>query len=303
MTRRSTIRIAACALALLAPAGAARAQTALTIDNFGPGGQRELESLDLATGELTPIGPFTLPPDLFGVQAITFLRTGELVGVDDLCGVLLQIDPATGQTTVVASLGIQHPQQLRTVGLAADACGGLWLTCEETGAPFGSFLYRIDPATGAAELRGTLPEPIGGLAAAGGLLYGLQFQFFPGARLLSLDPQTLEMSEVAVVEDLFAWATYALDVGPGGELIALGRFVPLFPTPTPEMVVGLNLAGEVTSPPVALEADEVQGLAVAPPAGECLAGAVAIPAVSSLGLAALAVILAAAGAAVLLRRS
>lgn len=302
MTPRSTIRIAAGALALLVPA-AAGAQTALTIDNSAGGGQRELESLDLATGELTPIGQFTLPPDLFGVGAIALLRTGELVGVDDLCGVLLQIDPSTGETTVVSSLGIQHPQQLATTGLAADACGVLWLVCDETGSPFDSYLYRIDAATGAAEPGGPLPEPIDGLAAAGGLLYALQFQAFLGTRLLSIDPLTLALAEIAVVEELSFWTTYALDFAPGGELVALGRFVPLFPTVTPQTVVGLSLAGEITSPPVNLEFDEVRGLAVAPPADECLAGALAIPAASPVGLAALALLLAAAGAGVLLRRS
>ena len=292
----STIRTTAYLLLLAMTAPAARAQTsALTVEQDG---ERTLRILDLATGALTTIGPIELPPGQFGPTAITYLPSGELVGVSSSCETLVSIDPETAVTTVIGDLGADPmPPLSNNVGLAADACGRLWMVC-------GLALYQVDVATGQAVLRGPLPVYILGLAAAGGLLYGFDSIAYPdNPHLMSLDPATLDLTTVAEVEGLVAWVTYSLDIDDAGELVTLGKVFPPIPIILPQETVHVSLSGEIVSPRVEVLYDgTVRGLALGPPAGECLGGALPIPTASGSGLAFLAVLIAAAGAILVSRR-
>lgn len=302
-TTLSTIRTATCAAALLLIATVARAQTsALTVHNDVTPPESVLQSLDLTTGDLAPIGVLG-PTD--PVWDLALLPSGELVGVDRDCGLFVGIDPLTGDAAVVGDLGIDHPEPIFVSDLAADACGRLWMICATVGAPpeRDYFLYRIDTATGAAEPYGLLPEQVPGLAAAGEMLYGFDAAFGNVHRILTLDPVTMTVTEIAEVDDLLGWASAAIDFDDQGDLVSLGEFFSPTPPPGPQAIVRIRLSGEVTSSPVSLgPAMRVNGLAVTPPAGECLAP-LAIPTASAGGLAALVILLGAAGSILVLRRS
>lgn len=284
---------AAVTLAVLASgAPPAAAQTsALTAINYGP--ERGLHRIDLVTGELTPVGPLGLPAGR--MDALAFLPSGELMAVD-IAGDLLRIDPVTGQGTVIGSLGLE-PLFGFYLDLAADACGWLWMTALP-GPKYESYaLYRIDPATGAAELRGTLPMPVEQLAARGNQLYGLVNNPGENPRIVEVDPELLTLTEIAELDGLSDASTYALDFDSGGDLLGLAfGFVPI-PVPPPTFVFRTDLAGNLEPfVPLGSFSYPLQGLAVARPAGACSGGApFAIPALSPVGLLVLVGGLAAAG--------
>jgi hypothetical protein len=283
-------------MAVVAPAVAQPAGVTITHEAEGP----VLQRVDLETGELDPIGPLGLPGRV--IVAVAFLPSGELVGVDSAQDELVRIDPESGQGTVVGALGVDWNLEDNPADLAADACGRLWMIRPALDQ-LSSELYRLDPLTGAAESHGTFSPAVFGLAAAGETLYGIAELGVEDPRLVSLDPLTSTVVEVAVIEGLSFFRTRSLDFRGDLELVDYGwRFAPV-PVPPLQTTVRFDLTGEVghvithPSDPARL------GLAVAPPPGQCVGGSpLPIPTASPLGLAALALGLAAAGALTLARR-
>jgi len=298
VNKPSSTLIAVCALPLLLVAAAAAAQTTgLTIRHFEGGA--ELYSLDLATADLTPIGPLGLPGGQ--VEALAFLPSGALVAVEGAAGELHGVDPATGEATLIGGLGIGPVD----VGdLTADACGRLWMVTEAPPEGGGtSELYTIDPATGAAELRGVLPSPVHGLAAAGEAVFTvLENHFVEAPRIVRLDPETLALTDVGALDDFSGLLTLTLDFDDEGALVDLGVIIVPITAPPFPIIIRSDLGGGIVSTvshPIILTT-----LAASPPPGFCgVPPPQAIPAVSAGGMAALAILLAAGGAILVGRRA
>lgn len=300
--RTPTVRtiVSAVVYLILTAAAAAAQTTALTL-GFETGAP-VLESLDYSTGELTSIGPLGFP-DLHSV-ALAFLPSGDLVAVAGSSRELLHVDPTTGQATVIGPLGIDP---VVFPDLAADACGRLWMLAfpPQSGGAGEPLLFQIDPTTGAAEPRGALSLPTAGIAANGERLYSfLENSSTHGvARILRVDPETLELVEVAEVPDdlIESFLTFALDFDRQVDLIDLGLLRPGHTAPPSPSVRRMSLSGELeleASPAVFRTA-----LAIAPPAGACFGGAaLPIPAVSRGGLFVLALLVALGGAVLVSRR-
>lgn len=301
-TLSSTIRTTASTVAFLVlTATVAGAQTTALTIGFETGAP-VLESLDYSTGELTPIGPLGLP-DLHSV-ALAFLPSGDLVAVAGSAGELLSVDPATGQATVIGPLGIDP---VGFPDLAADACGRLWMLAfpPENGGAGEPLLFQIDPTTGAAEPKGTLPLPTAGIAANGEQLYSLLEEHPTEGvkRILLIDPETLALVEVTEVPHILvgSFVTFALDFDHQADLIDLGVFVPGITAPPWPSVRRMSLSGELELE--ASPADFRRALAIAPPGGACFGGtALPIPAVSRSGLFVLALFIALGGAVLVWRR-
>jgi hypothetical protein len=159
-----------------------------------------LLAIDLEAGAI--VGTVQLAGDMqqngrgFGVAP-----DGTLWG--NFAGTLAQIDPATG------ALSHQVTQQLGTRGEALETCAGqLYMTSRETGTPRGEKLYAVDPATGAAALRGmigTVAIDIDTLACAGDALLGLDTDPAIGKTLYRIATATGSSSvaaELAVIGDV-----------------------------------------------------------------------------------------------------
>jgi hypothetical protein len=290
--------------ALLAlSAAAAGAQTFPVTTTFDALLETTFHEVDLATGELTPVGPLGLGES--SILAIAWTPSGELLAVDDLARELLSIDPATGQGTVIGSLGIEQQPGDFLIDLAADACGRLWLAVVSPEDEY--LLYQVDPDTGAAELRGVLSAPVSGLAAHGETLYALS-RLEDQWRIARIDPESATVTPVADIEGLHEFFYISgLDFDDSGDLIALGGVViPIPVPPLPPVITRFDLGGgytfgEPVEPPPGLAPP--YGLAVTTPPGACPEGSpLPVPAASPLGLVTLAAGLGAAGALVLTLR-
>jgi len=186
-----------------------------------------LYSINLSTGATTPIGPtfsffitgLSFGPDgrLYGVDAftdqlvtintthgtaavvgnldvdvnfggLTFDLQGRLFFADE-GGLFLQINPATGQATLLGNTG------QRITSLATSPSGVLY------GFDNNDNLYTINPANGAAMLVGSLGFDVngGGLDfAPNGTLYGVSALFTPS--LFTVNPQTGQATIISPLE-------------------------------------------------------------------------------------------------------
>lgn len=126
-----------------------------------------LNSLNLVTGELTPVGDIG-----FRVTALAFSKTGVLFGVDPELDVLVRIDPSKGVGMAVGPLGIDIGDR-RGSDLTFDDDDLLWMMAAEEGV---TGLYQIDQHTGFAEWSAPVEAPFGrALAAEGDRLYAANF--------------------------------------------------------------------------------------------------------------------------------
>jgi hypothetical protein len=103
----------------------------------------QLGSLDLGTGNFTPIGDAYA--DLYA--GLGNLADGTLVAVNYANSVLVRIDPTTGAATPIGPTGI------------AVAVSASLLTGEQFAIDDQNQLFQIDPATGAAKLVGPTGIP------------------------------------------------------------------------------------------------------------------------------------------------
>jgi hypothetical protein len=292
----SLVLVAATATALPGPS------SALTVIH-APTGDPVLTRVDLETGDLTAIGPLGMPDRV--LDGLAFLPSGQLTAVDRVAGVLVLIDPTTGQGTLIGSLGVTFDLFTR-LDLAASACGDLYLLTSPNETE--SELWRIDPATGAAESLGAMEERLLGLAALGEDLYGLVVPAsFEDLRIVRLDPATQSVTEIATVDGLAAFEPSTLDFYSESELISMGfAFGPPLPGPPALIVHRFDLDGDLGPPlPLLFGTGGIAplGLAAGPPPGRCPSGSpLPIPAASPFGLVVLALILAAGGAVISARR-
>lgn len=259
-----------------------------------------LLQIDMATGEVTEIGPYASE---IGINSLAFGPDGMLYGVgSNLAGGahLVAIDPATGAATVVVKLMLSDPSSFFEA-MTADACGRLWAQ-GLLGMPGGGLresIIAIDPTTGEVEEVVSNPLPSGprGLAASGETLFTVLYGV-----LSVLDPATGEITPIAgsSVPNL------DLDFAADGFLWGVSGASPVpIPIPVPTSGHTFRVDPQTGDVEVVSENDRVMngGAAIGPPPGVCGSGPpLAIPAVSPLGLAALAILLAASGMAVARRR-
>jgi hypothetical protein len=276
-------RLGTIVLALSLAAPAAADPVAWTIVHGGIDGW-QLAVLDLETGEAVEIGGLEIPDLVAGRLALD--PSGTLYTIDWIQTRLLSVDTATGAATVVGELGIPP---FSISGFTADACGRLWLAGTETGRV--TDLYQVDPATGQATLVTSLDPPIQGLVARGEEILALSTG--PEARVVRIDPATGTTAEVLPLSGFSQIAPTALDRSSEGDLWGFGAvLVPIDPLPSVTFRILPDGSREITH----FGYFHYNGLAISPPAGFCGPGAPpAIPAVSPLGLIALAVALGAAG--------
>jgi hypothetical protein len=248
------------------------------------GGEKGLLRIDLATGELSPIGPFGRP----GAQvwALALAPGGALYGVDNAGSPrLIRIDAATGAAQVVADLDVGEPF-FTVSGLTFDACGRLFATAT-LGVLLGwrDPLLEIDPATGAmTELSPPGSDPgIFSIAARGEELF-----VWTAAGLSWIDPETHLPVPVGPVPDEMGGP---LDFDSEGGLWGYGLWPPgTIPDPPPHVHLIHQIDPETgaTGEPVATLPSIHAGLAIALPAGACVSGApLGVPALSPGGLAVL----------------
>jgi len=285
------VAMTAVVLALLAqPAGAQPV-------GYSPGplssGGIGLLQIDLATGEVTEIGPFG--PGV-GTVALAFSPDRTLYGIGlnlDGDGQLVNIDRVTGAATLVANLTLIDPSNSFD-SLAVDACGRLY-----AGGLMGVFGGGLEQKIVAVDLSiGTVSEiasgPIG-LAARGETLFTVA-----GGVLSMLDPATREITPVGGT----AVPALDLDFGDDGFLWAAhGANPPPVPIPAPPPP-GTTFRIHPTTGQVAEVAEVLHemfgSIAIGPPPGVCgAAGPPQIPVVSARGLGLLAILLAVAGAGIL----
>lgn len=292
----ASIHAAACALLILAapaarsevpaPAGSPPAVTAWEIHETAAG--LDLFRTDLLTGAAERIGSLGLPEARSGGLALH--PSGTLFAIDRRLGRLLTVNRVTGSAQVVGDLGVDF---MFTRGFTADACGRLWvITQPVTGG--GSTLHEISPTSGAAAPGVPVADGVYGLAAQSESLVAM----VPGSgleqqKLVRIDSTTGQATDLLVLDSPAVFLPVDLDFAPDGDLWGSG--VVDFPIdPLPPGSFRIDPHGEVT--PV-LNFTLHFSFAITPPPGACGGAPVPIPVVSPGGLLALALLLAAAGAA------
>jgi hypothetical protein len=131
-----------------------------------------LYRIDLASHSATEIGAagrYGSQP-IANISGLTATPDGTLYAVSGGLKVLVRVDPATGGSSVVGSLGLNGGTgqfDALDLGMTTDCDGTLWLVSGTL-----QQLWQVDPATGAATLVGSTGHPISGLVAKGNVLYG-----------------------------------------------------------------------------------------------------------------------------------
>ena len=287
------------ALALLATlsAGAAAlpaaAQAGYSVQSDATGRDGDhLFRIDLATGAATDLGPSGFQD----VESLAFAPTcAVLYAVDDVSDRLLTCDKGTGACTAVGGLGTD----VTDTGLAFGADGNLYMSTDAPKNP--SRLYRLDRATGRATLIGTQGQEVTGLAGTLGNgrcpsgMYGLGGD--GRNNLVCVNLATGQATPIGPLKNV-QLNDGGLDFGSGGVLFGLAD-----QTNQPTRVITVDPAtGEATVVATVQvrgkDAGGFEGLAV--DQGVCVvtvakAPVIDAPALGPLGLAALALALAAAG--------
>lgn len=280
-------------LSLLLLAGPALAQTGYTLiadEDLYP--LALLYRLDLTSGEGEVVGPLGA-----AAQALAFDAAGTLYAANREDG-LLQLDIASGAATPIGPFGVDLH---RVHGIAFDSRGVLWMLARPDGAPT-TWLYEVDPMSGAASARGPTDRIGSGLAVVGDRLYSTAYQdhdFF----LAEIDP---EIGEVQLIGSATTDDSVPQDLAGDparGDLLSLGApwaSTPGFHTPRsmridPATGAALDLARLPFTVGLLGTYTQLSGLAIPP-----VRGALDIPALGTGGAAILIVLLAIAG--LLIRR-
>ncbi len=113
--------------------------------------QDMLGAFDPATGALTSIGP----TGWAGIQCLAYDNAaGVLYGVDTNTDSLIQLDPKTGNGTLIGTEGSLSPSFGNVRGCAWDSTGGVLWAVNDGSNP-NNVLLSIDTTTGAGTLVGT----------------------------------------------------------------------------------------------------------------------------------------------------
>lgn len=141
------------------------AQTGWSVRSDGNDAQDDfLYSIDLATGEATPIGPTGFED----VESLTFdLGCDTLYGVDDTTDRLLTCDRETGDCNQVGNLGVD----ITDTGLAFIDQIRLFMSTDAPKSP--TNFYQVNRFTGRATRIGNQGQEVTGLAYGPGGLFGL----------------------------------------------------------------------------------------------------------------------------------
>jgi hypothetical protein len=238
-----------------------------------------LYSIDLSGHTAERIGAAGIygTAPLANIEGLTYSPDGQLYAVSDTTlKVLMQINPSTGQATVVGPLGGASglgDQGAGTfgvldLGMAFTCDGKLWLSSGYTGS-----LWEVDPATAAVTKVGNLGVTITGLAASGSTLLGAGSGTSPN--LYAIDTATAAATVVgAYNSDAGPITTASPGVDSAGQLWALLDDVPPLPpihvVPEWSTLVQINATGSMTTiapitGPQSLQFVGIKGLAIAPP--------------------------------------
>lgn len=133
--------------------------------NMGNAAGNQLFTFDLATGAITSAMPLTNGPH--DINGMAWRSDGMLVGTDAALNALVEIDPATGVTTILRSLESLNQAGQSVLGsnggLALVGDAGYFATAGPGAVVKGSHeLYAFDAFTGQTRLVGALPETMTG---------------------------------------------------------------------------------------------------------------------------------------------
>jgi hypothetical protein len=323
MIRLAARTVYACTLVLALPAAGLAGEPApgtLYGSTGNVGGA--LITIDPATGDGTLVGPIN---DLGPVTEIEFRADGVLFGATGAgTSNIITIDPLTGDETLVGQHGIGAVNGLEFVG--GTLYGSYFAPppplSDGNGPPL-SFLVTVDQTDGSLTIIGPITDyfPVRGLAydVAGGTMYGIGGVLLPatnpegvGDVLFTIDLATAATTEIGPTGFFLG----SIEFGPDGTLYGgadgggqLAGGVPGaagWASPGPREAVGGSGAQLVTIDPATGAAAAVgptgfpaiSGLSFAPEGGPSV---LEIPALSWLGLALLALLLAGAGLAAVRR--
>jgi hypothetical protein len=143
----------------------------------------ELLSIDTTTAECTRVAHLTGQ-----LNGLSWIRTGdnsEILAATGFDGSVLRIDPATGMTTKIGSLGNDQKSSGDIVSVASY--GTLITLIGGPGTDGSDQLARIDPATGAATIIGpTKFKQVYGIGFWGNRVFG----FTMAGEFILIDPKT-----------------------------------------------------------------------------------------------------------------
>ena len=179
MARRGTLSWTL-GLILLAGVSPLLAQTAFSVRSDGDDNRDDyLYSIDLATGEATPIGPTGFED----VESLAFDRNCEtLFAVDDVTDRLLTCDITTGDCTQVGNLGVD----IIDTGLAFADDLSLFMSTDAPKNP--TRFFKVSRFTGVATPVGNQGQEVTGLAAGPAGIFGLGGD--GRDNLVRIDPET-----------------------------------------------------------------------------------------------------------------
>jgi hypothetical protein len=167
MVRRGAAHILLLILVLVAGLSPAAAQVGYAVRSDGPSPSQDdiLYSIDLRTGLATKIGSAVGFED---VESLTFSPGCQtLYGVDDETDQLVTCDTTSGTCTSVGPLGVN----ITDTGLAFGADGALYMSTDAPKRPWSFF--QLDPHTGAATRIGDPGQEVTGLAGNRDGIWGL----------------------------------------------------------------------------------------------------------------------------------
>lgn len=263
-----TARRLALACAILLPLGVAAAPIGY-VSSFD-----RLYRVDLGSGQQTLVGDFRLANNdrVFDVEGLAFAPDGVLYGVSDASEVLLRINPATGVSSVVGSLGLAGQGtgagNNLDFGLGFTCDGKLWLAAETA-----SKLWEVNATSGATRAVGAMGAKITGLAGRGQQLFGIGAS--GDERLYRINTSTGAASAIGSgLGNGIRFDDGGLDFDAAGNLWAVFDYRPTEPNRAsdlaridPETGIG-TLTGRSI-------ADDGEGLAIAPPSCAPTGGATA----------------------------
>lgn len=273
-------------------------------------GYDTLYRVTLESGAATAVGRFgtvasgagTVP--ISDVEGLAFSPRGQLYAVSDARDLLVTVDTATGQATVIGSLGLrgQGGNQFDNLdfGLAFTCDGRLWLSSDVSRE-----LWRVDPATGATTLVGKIDQPVSGLASWNGELYGIGV--LDRHNVYRIDTATAQATLVASLGTSFTVYDAGADFDAQGRLwITLDSLAPPEGLPSVyreeltrvDIANGMLDARVITGIGSGINIVQMEALAIAPPScgnGGGIAATAAVPAQSPWALALMALALAGLG--------
>lgn len=190
---RTVIRLwwvfAAAVTGLVLSAQALSAEVGYSISSVGSPGETQLYRVDLATGDATLVGPLGIQP--YTGPSAASSPDGEIFLIDSR-GLLLEIDPQTGEASMVADLPLTQ-----VYGLAVAADGDLRVVAD-------SLLYRVSSTSGMILDTIALAEDVRKLAGNGQQIQAIWFDDDLGELVVGeMDSNTGDLDEGTVLEDIW----------------------------------------------------------------------------------------------------